>query len=58
MLNEACIKKCSLKWLIYGKIKLHTESVEVGAPLFHPNLLGQLTPDEVLQNKPTGSNVM
>lgn len=35
------------------KVKLHTESVKAGAPLFRPNLLGQLTPDEVLQNKST-----
>lgn len=38
---------------MYLKIKLHTESVKVGAPLFHPSLLGLLTPGEVLQNKST-----
>ncbi len=34
-------------------MKLHTESVEADAPLFHPNLWGRLIPDEVLQNKST-----
>lgn len=32
---------------------VHTEPVKVGAPVFHPNLLGQLIPDEVLKNKIT-----
>lgn len=31
----------------------HTEPVKVGAPVFHPNLPGQLIPDEVLKNKST-----
>ncbi len=38
---------------IHLKMKLHTESVEADAPLFHPNLWGRLIPDEVLQNKST-----
>lgn len=40
------------------KIKLHTESAKVGAPLFHPKLLGQLTPDAVLQNRIHGFSFM
>lgn len=32
---------------------VHTEPVKVGAPVFHPNLLGQLIPDEGLKNKST-----
>jgi len=35
---------------MYKKKKSPTESVTAGAPLFHPNLLGQSTPAEVLQN--------
>lgn len=34
-------------------MKLHTEPVKAGAPVFHPNPPGQLIPDEVLKNTPT-----
>ena len=40
------------------KIKVHTESAKVGAPLFHPKLLGRLIPEAVLQNRIHGFSFM